>query len=346
MPEVLKPLSAAKPYVASTLSSTKMKKAGATGEIDKGKLLAQMREKASRKLVMAPPGLKSIDESDKEVDNGTKATTQTNMDLETQTIKVVDQMSQASRPVTGMESNATCEPGRQQAEGEHKYGSQGIVQNMFKTDNKQANGSDVSIHHSGDLEGPMPPITSKEGKTSRALGQSAPTKPTQPSPPTVSGDHDELAMLRPQLLSPLDTYEMSDRENSGTDDSESEEEDDDENDEPKKKVSTSERIGRGNGTYGHITHSVDSNVFQSQIPDWAQKANLLPALERQFCEGEGRIDPDELFSEVQTCDLQAIFNAKRTRYLKRTSSGNWSRDRVTTAEKKTYKRTMGYSKER
>jgi Inner centromere protein, ARK binding region len=93
-----------------------------------------------------------------------------------------------------------------------------------------------------------------------------------------------------------------------------------------------------------LSFSVDSNALQSQIPEWAHKANLLPALERQFCEGEGRIDPDELFSEVQTCDLGAIFNVKKSRYLKRTSSGNWSRDRVTAAEKLTYKRTMGYSK--
>jgi Inner centromere protein, ARK binding region len=72
---------------------------------------------------------------------------------------------------------------------------------------------------------------------------------------------------------------------------------------------------------------------------------LNAALERQFCHGDGRIDPDELFSEVQTCDLEAIFNSKRIRYVKRTSSGNWDKDRVTLAEKLKYKETMGYSKE-
>jgi len=70
---------------------------------------------------------------------------------------------------------------------------------------------------------------------------------------------------------------------------------------------------------------------------------LLPALERQFAEGKDRFDPDEIFPEVQTCDLQAIFDSKRTRYIRRTSSGNWTKDRVTAVEKLTYKRAMGYS---
>ena len=80
-----------------------------------------------------------------------------------------------------------------------------------------------------------------------------------------------------------------------------------------------------------------------QIPDWALRANLIPALEKQFAQGKGKFDPDEIFPEVETCDLQAIFDSKRTRYIRRTSSGNWSRDRVTPGEKLTYKRAMGYA---
>jgi len=83
--------------------------------------------------------------------------------------------------------------------------------------------------------------------------------------------------------------------------------------------------------------------FQStQIPDWAQKSNLIPALERQFLEGPDRIDPDTIFPEVATCDLEAIFDRSKARYNKRTSSGNWTKDRVTASETLVYKRTMGF----
>jgi Inner centromere protein, ARK binding region len=83
-----------------------------------------------------------------------------------------------------------------------------------------------------------------------------------------------------------------------------------------------------------------------QVPDWAQRQNLLPALEKQFAEGPDRCDPDEIFCEVQTCDLQAIFNSKRSRYIRRTSSGNWTKDKVTAMEKLSYKRAMGYGQNR
>lgn len=77
------------------------------------------------------------------------------------------------------------------------------------------------------------------------------------------------------------------------------------------------------------------------------KANLIPALERQYAstvDGK-RFDPDEIFPEVQTCDLEAIFDKKKSRYTRRTSSGNWNNDRVTAAEKLVYKRTMGFASE-
>jgi hypothetical protein len=109
------------------------------------------------------------------------------------------------------------------------------------------------------------------------------------------------------VRSPMDTYQISDREDSDSDDS-------DESDSgPKKK-----------------------------IPTWAQKENLLTALKNQYDETCKRLDPDTLFPEVDTCDLEAIFEKKRSRFKKRTSSGNWSKDRVTSAEKKTYKRMMGF----
>ena len=60
--------------------------------------------------------------------------------------------------------------------------------------------------------------------------------------------------------------------------------------------------------------------------------------------GPDRIDPDELFPQVSTCDLEAIFDQKKKRYAHRTSSGNWTKDSVSAAEKLVYKRTLGFDK--
>lgn len=110
---------------------------------------------------------------------------------------------------------------------------------------------------------------------------------------------------------PSETYEISDREDSDSDDSE------EENEKSKKK-----------------------------IPSWATKEKLVPALEAQYTghvEGS-RVDPDMIFAEVETCNLEAIFgNKMNSKYRSRTSSGNWSRDQVTAAEKLVYKREMGFA---
>jgi activator of HSP90 ATPase len=111
------------------------------------------------------------------------------------------------------------------------------------------------------------------------------------------------------VLSPLDTYEMSDREQSESDsDSENE-----------------------------------TRKDKKRVPSWAQKPNLIPALEKQYTATSSKFDPDEIFGEVQTCDLQAIFDQKKARYQRRTSSGNWNQDRATAAEKLTYKRKLGFT---
>lgn len=79
---------------------------------------------------------------------------------------------------------------------------------------------------------------------------------------------------------------------------------------------------------------------QKQIPEWARSTNLQKALEIQFRD-DYPIDPDELFGEVQTCNLEAIFGKGLSKYRKkRNSSGDWTKDRVTTAEKKRYKEIM------
>eukprot|EP00531_Pseudo-nitzschia_arenysensis_P014562 CAMPEP_0116127452 /NCGR_PEP_ID=MMETSP0329-20121206/6847_1 /TAXON_ID=697910 /ORGANISM="Pseudo-nitzschia arenysensis, Strain B593" /LENGTH=628 /DNA_ID=CAMNT_0003621551 /DNA_START=141 /DNA_END=2027 /DNA_ORIENTATION=+ len=116
-----------------------------------------------------------------------------------------------------------------------------------------------------------------------------------------------------KVQSPMDTYEISDREDSDTDDSDSESE----NEKARKK-----------------------------IPTWAQKVNLYSALEEQYNGriGSKRADPDDIFPEVQSCDLEAIFGPKKSKmYKRRASSGNWANDQVTAAEKLVYKREMGFA---
>lgn len=128
-----------------------------------------------------------------------------------------------------------------------------------------------------------------------------------PSQPPLS-DATAQVQLKKQVMSPVDTYEMSDRE-----ESDSGEESDEYERSPKKK-----------------------------IPKWAQKQNLKPMLERQFCDGPHRIDPDSIFHEVSSCDLEAIFGKKKQKYSKRKSTGDWRKDRVTISEKHRYKQNMGF----
>lgn len=79
------------------------------------------------------------------------------------------------------------------------------------------------------------------------------------------------------------------------------------------------------------------------IPDWARGAALDQALAAQYG-GTVPIDPDALFDEIETCDLEAIFpNQKKKRFQKRTSSGLWVGDRLTAAEKDKYRQEMGFA---
>lgn len=105
--------------------------------------------------------------------------------------------------------------------------------------------------------------------------------------------------------SPHDTYDMSDHENSDSD--------------------------------------CSSRREKKRIPDWARKEQLLNALNHQLTKRD--IDPDALFGEVESCNLEAIFGRddKKIRYWKRTSSGNWAHDKATAHEKLVYKRNMGYA---
>ena len=151
---------------------------------------------------------------------------------------------------------------------------------------------------------PMPPSQLKQKKALKSILDPANTSPAKK--PAAK----PKAVQKP--LSPMQTYDMSDREDESD---ESDSDDEYETQRPKKK-----------------------------IPEWAQRHNLHRALERQFADGPNRLDPDKIFGEVLTCNLEDIFDKKKSRYQRRTSSGNWAKDHVTLAEKLTYKRTMGYDK--
>jgi hypothetical protein len=75
---------------------------------------------------------------------------------------------------------------------------------------------------------------------------------------------------------------------------------------------------------------------KKSIPDWARPVLLRDVLQKQI--HHPQLDPDEYFGEVESCDLEAVFGKKSQRYARRTSSGNWTQDRVTAHEKLAYKR--------
>ena len=77
------------------------------------------------------------------------------------------------------------------------------------------------------------------------------------------------------------------------------------------------------------------------VPDWAFGASLAAAIHAQY--GDGSVDPDSIFQEVSTCDLEEIFGAKKKRYNKRTSSGNWHQDRLQHHERVRYRADMGFA---
>jgi hypothetical protein len=77
-----------------------------------------------------------------------------------------------------------------------------------------------------------------------------------------------------------------------------------------------------------------------KVPSWARRENLIPALEIQHS-ANYPIDPDDLFGEVETCDLDAIFPGRKLERCKRRgSSGNWEKDGITAEEKLEYKKKL------
>ena len=83
----------------------------------------------------------------------------------------------------------------------------------------------------------------------------------------------------------------------------------------------------------------------SNMPAWAQKANLKKALAIQFSK-DNAIDPvPSVFPEFSpTCDLEATFrtNERKPRFTRRSSSSAWQHDKATKEDRESYRRDMGY----
>lgn len=77
---------------------------------------------------------------------------------------------------------------------------------------------------------------------------------------------------------------------------------------------------------------------EKHVPRWAKSKNILAAVETQNKE-----DPDEVFANAPPmCNLSDLFGDRR-KYRTRSSSGNWTMDRLTALEKTVYKKaTRGF----
>lgn len=93
----------------------------------------------------------------------------------------------------------------------------------------------------------------------------------------------------------------------------------------------------------HVDNSdwSDAEDADKFVPEWAREPNVSAALKRQALR-----DPDEIFEpfHTQRCDLREIFAGfkKKKRFHRRTSSGNWFKDRLHWKEELEYKRQMGF----
>ena len=55
-------------------------------------------------------------------------------------------------------------------------------------------------------------------------------------------------------------------------------------------------------------------------PDWAREKTLAKSIERQFG-GPNPVDPDKIFPEFFTCNLEKIFNTKKSKWDRRSRCG-------------------------
>ena len=83
----------------------------------------------------------------------------------------------------------------------------------------------------------------------------------------------------------------------------------------------------------------------SNMPAWAQKANLKKALAIQFSKDNAINPVPSVFPEFSpTCDLEATFrtNERKPRFTRRSSSSAWQHDKATKEDRESYRRDMGY----
>jgi hypothetical protein len=150
--------------------------------------------------------------------------------------------------------------------------------------------------------GPPPPPAAAALSPHRPPALASKPARLTPGPDAAAKKAAAPAKAAPQPRSPLDTYEISDREDS-TDD-------EDENEERQRK---------------------------KHMPDWARGSALREALK-----GQRDADPGQVFIiGGATCELAAIFKTDRS-FKKRTSSQNWGADLASRGEQQRYKQDMGF----
>jgi Inner centromere protein, ARK binding region len=157
-----------------------------------------------------------------------------------------------------------------------------------------------------------PPAPSSGNKKAAAavVSSTATVEPLSISKTATSFDHlipfQSSAIKKGQFnpKSQEDNYDMSDREDNSDDDDED-----------------------------------DAN--NKDIPAWAKGPALENAIRAQFGASQKK-NPDLLFGEVNTCNLEEIFQAKKKRYMNRSSSGNWVGDKLTQEEVLKYAADMGH----
>lgn len=81
---------------------------------------------------------------------------------------------------------------------------------------------------------------------------------------------------------------------------------------------------------------------EKKLPPWVRPEELRSALFEQQT-----TDPDAIFRNNEfTCDLNSIFQTKKSRYTRRTSSANWTADQLRYDEEERYRAMMGFTKGR
>eukprot|EP00978_Attheya_sp_CCMP212_P039559 scaffold206911_cov31-Attheya_sp.AAC.1 len=69
----------------------------------------------------------------------------------------------------------------------------------------------------------------------------------------------------------------------------------------------------------------EDSMYQTSVattvPEWALNSNLRSAFNRQLLNSIGS---DDIFHDVETCNLESIFGTKEERYRVRSSTGDWS----------------------